>query len=67
MIMAFRLVKRIFNVIILYITGPIYVARMVDDGGVKFKEWKNRAVGELISVVGTVVAFMILISIIYTS
>ena len=27
-----------------------------------FKEWKNKAVGELISVVGTVVAFLVLIS-----
>lgn len=63
-LMTFRVVKRIFNVVILYITGPIYVARMVDDGGVKFKEWKNKALGELISIVGTVIAFMLLISLV---
>lgn len=63
-LMTFRVVKRIFNVIILYVTGPIYVARMVDDGGFKFKEWKNKALGELMSIVGTVVAFMLLISLV---
>jgi len=62
LLMVFRLVKRIFNIIILYLTAPVYVAKMVDDGGVKFKEWKNNAVSELISIVGTVISFMILIS-----
>ena len=59
---VFKLVKRIFMIIILYLTAPVYVARMVDDGGVKFREWKNKTFSELISIVGTVVAFMLLIS-----
>ncbi len=63
-VMVLRLVRRIFMVIILYITAPVYVARMVDDGGAKFKEWKNKAVGELISVVGTIISFMVLVSLI---
>lgn len=63
-VMVLKLVKRIFMVIILYITAPVYVARMVDDGGVKFKEWKNKALSELISVVGTVIAFMVLVSLV---
>ena len=63
-VIAFRLVKRLFNVIVLYLLGPIYVAKMVDDGGIKFKEWKNKALSELVSVVGTVVGFMILISLV---
>ena len=63
-VIAFRLVKRLFNVIVLYLLGPIYVAKMVDDGGVKFKEWKNKALSELVSVVGTVVGFMVLISLV---
>ena len=40
-VMSFKLIKRIFSIIVLYLTAPVYVARMVDDGGVKFKEWKN--------------------------
>jgi len=63
-VIAFRLVKRIFNVIVLYLIGPVYVAKMVDDGGVKFREWKNKALSELISIVGTVVAFMLLLSLV---
>lgn len=63
-VIALNLVKRIFNVIVLYLIGPIYVAKMVDDGGLKFKEWKNKAMGELISIVGTVVGFMLLLSLV---
>ena len=61
-VIAIQLIKRIFNIIILYLVAPLYVARMVDDGGNKFREWKNKALSQLISIVGTVVAFMILIS-----
>ncbi len=63
-VIAFGLVKRIFMILILYIVAPVYAAKMVDDGGAKFKEWKNKALSELISIVGTVISFMILISLI---
>ena len=63
-VMVFHLIKRLFKVVILYLLGPIYVARMVDDGGIKFKEWKNNAVSELISIIGTVVGFMVLLSLV---
>lgn len=63
-LIVFSLVKRIFMILILYILAPIYAAKMVDDGGNKFREWKNKALSELVSVVGTVVAFMILISLV---
>lgn len=61
-VIVFSLVKRIFMILILYILAPIYAAKMVDDGGNKFREWKNKALSELVSIIGTVVAFMILIS-----
>ena len=61
-VIVIRLIKRIFNIIILYLTGPLYVARMVDDGGVKFKEWKNKIFPELMHVVGTVLMFMLVVS-----
>ena len=61
-IIVLKLLKRIFNVIIMYLLAPIYVARMVDDGGVKFKEWKNKIFAELLSIVGTTVAFLTLMS-----
>lgn len=63
-VLSFRLVKRLFNIVVLYLIGPVYVAKMVDDGGVKFKEWKNKAVAELVSIIGTVVGFMILLSLV---
>lgn len=63
-VMVFHLIKRLFRVVILYILGPIYVARMVDDGGVKFKEWKNDALSELVSIIGTVVGFMVLLALV---
>lgn len=63
-VMVLKLVKRIFMIIILYITAPVYVSKMVEDGGNKFKEWKNKALAELISIVGTVVSFMVLISLV---
>lgn len=63
-VIVIRLVKRIFNIIIMYITGPLYVARMVDDGGVKFKEWKNKVLPELVHIVGTVVMFMVVVSLV---
>lgn len=63
-VLVLRLVKRIFMVIILYLMAPIYVARMVDDGGNKFREWKNKALAELVSVVGSVLGFMILVSLV---
>lgn len=63
-VLAIKLVKRIFNVIILYLLAPIYVAKMVDDGGAKFKELKNKAMAELVSIVGSVVGFMVLLSLV---
>ena len=63
-LIVIKLLKRIFNIIIMYITGPLYVARMVDDGGVKFKEWKNKVLPELVHIVGTVVMFMIVVSLV---
>ena len=63
-VIVIRLVKRIFNTIILYIMGPLYISRMVDDGGTKFREWKNKILPELVNIVGTVAMFMVVISLV---
>jgi hypothetical protein len=63
-VLAIKLIKRLFNVVVLYLLGPVYVAKMVDDGGIKFREWKNKAVAELVSIVGMVVGFMVLLSLV---
>ena len=63
-VMAFNLIKRLFKIIILYVLGPIYIAKMVDDGGIKFKEWKNDALSEIVSILGTVIGFMLLLSLV---
>lgn len=63
-IVVVKLVKRIFMLLIMYLLAPIYISKMVDDGGNKFREWKNKVLPELISIIGTVVAFMLLISLV---
>ncbi len=63
-VIVLKLIKRIFNIIVLYLVAPFYIARMVDDGGSKLREWKNKALPELFSIIGTVIVFMILISLV---
>lgn len=63
-VIVLRLVKRIFSVIVMYLVAPVYVAKMVEDGGAKLREWKNKTLGDLVSIVGTVIAFMVLLSLV---
>jgi len=57
--MVIDLVKRVFNIIILYVTAPFEIARMVSDDGIRFKKWKDKMVAQLTSLVVIVIAFMI--------
>lgn len=60
-------VQRIFEVIILYLVSPLFVATMPLDDGEKFKKWKDLFIGKVFSGFGTVLAmnlFLILVPII---
>lgn len=56
---AFGLVKRVFNLVVLYILGPIAISQSVLDGGSKMKNWKNSVVKEFVSVFGTIIGLVI--------
>ncbi len=56
---AFGLVKRVFNLVILYILGPIAISQSVIDGGGKMKRWKDSVVKEFVSVFGTIIGLVI--------
>lgn len=56
---AFGLVKRVFNLVILYILGPIAISQSVLDSGSKMKNWKNSVVKEFVSVFGTIIGLVI--------
>lgn len=56
---AFGLVKRVFNLVVLYVLGPIAISQSVLDGGSKMKNWKNSVVKEFVSVFGTIVGLVI--------
>lgn len=54
-ISLFLFVRRIFEVIMLYIMAPLFVATIVLDGGQRFKRWRDIFVGKLLSAYGVVI------------
>lgn len=48
-------IRRIFEVMMLYLVAPFFVALIPQDEGAKFKEWKNRFVGMVFSSLGPVI------------
>lgn len=56
----FNCIARIFNIMILYVTAPGFIAVMpLDDGG-KFKQWTTSFVIQSLSIFGSVVAVRLL-------
>lgn len=53
---ALVFIVKIFEVLILYITSPFFVATMVLDGGVKFKEWCKMFIAKMLGGFGMVIA-----------
>ncbi len=52
---ALVFVVKIFEVLILYITSPFFVATAVLDGGVKFKEWCKMFIAKILGGFGMVI------------
>ncbi len=57
--MIIDLVRRIFNVLVLYLRAPFDISTIVYDDGVKFRKWKDNMVGQLVSIISIVIGFMI--------
>ncbi|MBO6207145.1 MAG: hypothetical protein J6N53_04305 [Lachnospiraceae bacterium] len=56
---VFKFINRIFNVILLYITAPLFVCSMPLDEGKNYNQWKEMFVGQLFSGYGAVIAMQI--------
>lgn len=52
----FVFIRKMIEVIILYITSPLFVATMPLDGGVVFKKWRDMFIGKLLSGFGIVIS-----------
>lgn len=57
--MVLDLIKRIFNIMVLYVMAPFEIAKMVSDDGVRFKKWKDKALSQIVSIVGIVASFSV--------
>lgn len=60
-------IQRIFDIIILYLVSPLFVATMPLDEGEKYKKWKDLFIGKVFTGFGAVLAmnlFLILVPII---
>ncbi len=66
----FVFIRKIIELIILYITSPLFVASMPLDGGSTFRKWREMFIGKLLSGFGIVIAMnlvMIIIPMIMSS
>ena len=55
----FTFIKRIFDVIILYITSPYFVSTIVLDDGEKFKKWRESFIARILVGFGSVIGLRI--------
>ena len=61
---VFDLVKRLFNIVILYVASPFSISKMVLDDGKSFKEWQGKLVQEFILLLTQISTFMIFVALI---
>lgn len=52
----FVFIRKMIEVIILYITSPLFVSTMPLDGGVVFRKWRDLFIGKLVSGFGIVIS-----------
>ena len=55
----FTFIKRIFDIIILYITSPYFVSTIVLDDGEKFKRWRENFIARVLVGFGSVIGMRI--------
>ena len=56
---CFKFINRMFNVLMLYLTAPLFVSTMPLDEGKNYNQWKDMFVGQLFSGYGSVVAMQL--------
>ena len=62
--MVIDIVKRIFNIIILYVSAPFSISKMVMDDGRSFREWQNKFFKEFVLFLTQMGTFMIFIALV---
>ncbi|MEG2871184.1 MAG: hypothetical protein RR875_06510 [Clostridium sp.] len=61
---CFVFIQRMFEMLLLYLASPFFVATMTIDGGERFQKWKNMFIAKAITGIGTLVLlnlFLILV------
>lgn len=56
---SFNFVTRIFDLILLYLTVPLFIASVPLDGGEKFKEWRSFFIAKVVTGYGSIIAMNI--------
>ncbi|MDO4294713.1 MAG: hypothetical protein Q4D90_00960 [bacterium] len=54
-------IRRIFDVLLLYLVSPFFSATIALDGGIRFKKWQNLFVGKFFSGFGAIFAMQVYI------
>jgi len=65
-VIVFDMVKRLFNIVILYVASPFAVSKIVLDEGKSFREWQSKLIYEfllLLTQIGTFMVFVALVSV----
>lgn len=62
--MTIDVIKRIFNIVLLYIAAPFAISKMSLDDGKSFKEWQNRFFYEIVLLFTQMGTFMIFIALV---
>ncbi|MCL2455920.1 MAG: hypothetical protein FWD19_00050, partial [Defluviitaleaceae bacterium] len=67
---AFIFARRIFEILLLYITSPYFVAMMPLDDGQKFKAWRDQFIGKMLAGFGIVLGmriFLLMVPVIFST
>ena len=56
---CFKFINRMFNVLLLYLSSPLFVSTMPLDEGKHYNQWKDMFVGQLFSGYGSVIAMQL--------
>ena len=61
---VFEMVKRLFNIVILYVASPFTISKMVLDDGKSFREWQSKLIYEFILLLAQISTFMIFVALV---
>ena len=63
-VIVFEMVKRLFNIVILYVASPMAISKMVLDDGKSFKEWQGKLIYEFVLFLTQMGTFMIFVALV---